>query len=256
MTGLVPAPVPLYAQIARRLMQEIAEGVHPTGGRLPTEEALCDRFGVSRITVRAALKELQIRGVVSRRAGVGTVVQRPSAKERFVHEAGSIDDAIAVTRGMRLRILSGRAVVADAALAARLRCAVGTPFVEIGALREPPVGPPVCLSVHHVPADLAGAVATADGQFGSLALHIAEAAGTTIVAIRQELDAHALDADEARHLSARPREAALATMRWYEAEDGRLIVVSRSLYPRGRYTLGTTLRREAVLEPAARRRAT
>jgi DNA-binding GntR family transcriptional regulator len=255
MTGLVPAPVPLYAQIAQRLMREIAEGVHAMGSRLPTEEALCERFGVSRITVRAALKELQIRGVVSRRAGIGTVVQRSTARERFVQEAGSVDDAIAVTRGMRLRILSSRPVVADLALAARLRCPVGAAFVEVQALREPPVGPPVCLSVHHVPVDLAGAVATADGQFGSLALHIAVAAGTTIVAIRQEIDAQALDAVEAKRLSARPREAALATMRWYEGEDGRLIVATRSLYPRGRYTLGTTLRREAVLEPAARRRA-
>lgn len=256
MTGLVPAPVPLYAQIARRLMQEIADGVHATGSRLPTEEALCERFGVSRITVRAAMKELQIRGVVARRAGVGTVVLSPAAKEHFVYEAGSVDDAIAVTRGMRLRILASRPVVADAALAARLRCAVGARFVEIEATREPPVGPPVCLSLHHVPADLAEAVPSADGQFGSLALHVAVHWGTTVVAIRQEIDAHVLDAREAKRLATRPNEAALATMRWYEGEEGRLLIMSRSLYPRGRYTLGVTLRREAVLHQAGLRRAT
>ena len=46
---------PLYLQVVRALKDEIVSGVHPVGSQLPTEEELCERFSVSRYTVREAL---------------------------------------------------------------------------------------------------------------------------------------------------------------------------------------------------------
>ena len=47
------------------------DGVHPPGGRLPTEADLCRRFEVSRATVRSALKELDVLGLVHTRTAWG-----------------------------------------------------------------------------------------------------------------------------------------------------------------------------------------
>ena len=44
-----------YLQIARTLRKEIVDGVYPVGSQLPTEHQLCERFAVSRYTVREAL---------------------------------------------------------------------------------------------------------------------------------------------------------------------------------------------------------
>lgn len=52
----------------------VANGSVPVGGRLPSEAELCDRYAVSRITVRAALRSLQEAGVISTRQGQGTTV--------------------------------------------------------------------------------------------------------------------------------------------------------------------------------------
>src|SRR4030081_1870042 len=50
---------PLYLQVVRALKDEIVGGVHPVGSQLPTEEELCERFSVSRYTVREALRLLR-----------------------------------------------------------------------------------------------------------------------------------------------------------------------------------------------------
>jgi hypothetical protein len=50
---------PLYLQVVRALKDEIVKGVHPVGSQLPTEEELCQRFSVSRYTVREALRLLR-----------------------------------------------------------------------------------------------------------------------------------------------------------------------------------------------------
>jgi DNA-binding transcriptional MocR family regulator len=64
------AGVPLHRQLFLVLHDEIARGVLAPGDALPTEQALCDQFGVSRITVRRALADLADQGYIERRQGV------------------------------------------------------------------------------------------------------------------------------------------------------------------------------------------
>lgn len=58
------------------LLQEIESGRLGPGTRLPSEAALVRQFGVSRITVGRAVKDLQRAGLVERRAGSGSFVAR------------------------------------------------------------------------------------------------------------------------------------------------------------------------------------
>ena len=77
---------PLYLQVVRALKDEIVSGVHPVGSQLPTEEELCERFSVSRYTVREALRRLREDNLVSSRQGAGTIVVPPRPADSFVHE--------------------------------------------------------------------------------------------------------------------------------------------------------------------------
>jgi GntR family transcriptional regulator, transcriptional repressor for pyruvate dehydrogenase complex len=61
----------VYIQLKSQLMQ----GVWKIGERLPSENELCQTFGVSRITVRAAIQQLEILGLVETRHGGGTFVR-------------------------------------------------------------------------------------------------------------------------------------------------------------------------------------
>lgn len=64
-----------YQHVLDLLQQEIMSGKYPAGTRLPSEAALVQRFGTSRITVGRAVRELRERGLVDRRAGSGTFVR-------------------------------------------------------------------------------------------------------------------------------------------------------------------------------------
>ena len=65
---------PLYQQLMTRMKNDILAGVYPSGGRIPSEQLLCDTYGVSRVTVRKAMLDLVQEGMLVRRQGKGTFV--------------------------------------------------------------------------------------------------------------------------------------------------------------------------------------
>ncbi|QJE94957.1 FadR/GntR family transcriptional regulator [Luteolibacter luteus] len=66
------------AQIAGELEQEVLAGKLPPGDRLPSEEKLCERFGVSRTVIREAIQQLRGRGLLRTLKGSGTYIADPS----------------------------------------------------------------------------------------------------------------------------------------------------------------------------------
>lgn len=73
----IPLEVPKYRQVYEDLLASIQAGTFQPGDRLPSEAELGKRYDTSRITVAKAVNELQLRGLVSRRAGSGTHVLAP-----------------------------------------------------------------------------------------------------------------------------------------------------------------------------------
>ncbi|HUP18533.1 MAG TPA: GntR family transcriptional regulator [Gemmatimonadota bacterium] len=71
------ADVPKYEQVRRAVEADITSGRWGPGDRLPSEAELVERFGVSRITVGRAMRDLQRAGLVERRPGSGTYVASP-----------------------------------------------------------------------------------------------------------------------------------------------------------------------------------
>ena len=69
--------IPMYRKIATELWQEVQSGTLIAGEKLPNEAVLSERFGVTRLTLRQAIVELQRLGAVEIRRGVGTFVVTP-----------------------------------------------------------------------------------------------------------------------------------------------------------------------------------
>ncbi|MEQ7005792.1 FadR/GntR family transcriptional regulator [Actinopolymorpha sp. B17G11] len=68
----------LADQLAERLLDEIVSGTYPPESRLPPEPVLAERAGVSRLTLREAIKDLRQRGVLRVQQGRGTFVNAPA----------------------------------------------------------------------------------------------------------------------------------------------------------------------------------
>src|SRR5215831_6398023 len=76
--------VPLYTQIADALRTDIRSGHYPPGVALPSERKLMDRFGVTRATIRNALAQLRVEGLLTIERGAGAFVRMPSPVRRIV----------------------------------------------------------------------------------------------------------------------------------------------------------------------------
>src|ERR687889_2854506 len=98
------SPVPLYHQAARALEQAIEDGRLPRGSKLDNELDLAERLGISRPTMRAALKQLVDKGLLVRRRGIGTIVA-PKPVRRAVALTSLYDDLKESGRKPTTRVL-------------------------------------------------------------------------------------------------------------------------------------------------------
>jgi GntR family transcriptional regulator len=101
----------LYIQISGRLKDEISAGRFEPAGRLPSEAEIGERFGVSRVTVRLALDELDREGLIERRKGKGTFVAGRQVRHqldtlRSFHESLKMQGLNATMRIIKLRAVS------------------------------------------------------------------------------------------------------------------------------------------------------
>ena len=94
-----------------------------------------ERLDVGRHTVREALRVLSHDGLIVRRAGTGSTVVSNGRRSVFAHSVTDFDQWFNYPASVRRRRIDQVQVVADAALAESLGCAVGTPWFRISALR-------------------------------------------------------------------------------------------------------------------------
>ena len=77
------AGLPIYQQLAEKLRNDIAEGIIAPGDAIPSENTLCAKYQISRVTVRKSIQLLTNEGLLVKRQGKGTFV----AVSNFVESA-------------------------------------------------------------------------------------------------------------------------------------------------------------------------
>lgn len=83
------SPIPLYRQLADKIRGDIDAGVHPVATKIPSENALADRYSIGRPTVRQATDLLVRQGRLERRRGSGTYVLPPTQSIDLFSLAGT-----------------------------------------------------------------------------------------------------------------------------------------------------------------------
>ena len=150
----------LHRQLFLVLRDEIQSGVYAVTGALPKEEALCERFGVSRITVRRALADLAALGVVERRHGLGTFVRAGATPERTSPSLSLVDSLRRTALETEVKVLQVEHEIPPPAIAALLQIEPGAKAMHALRLRAID-GAPVMVTDAWVPAALARKVTVA-----------------------------------------------------------------------------------------------
>ncbi|MBI3699120.1 MAG: GntR family transcriptional regulator [Afipia sp.] len=85
---------PLYVQISEKIRYQIVSGVYAPEAQLPSEAELMRMFGVSRVTIRQALADLEQTGFIYKQQGVGTFVSGSRVLQQFSRGAQTIVEAL------------------------------------------------------------------------------------------------------------------------------------------------------------------
>src|SRR5258708_5185570 len=128
-------PVPLYHQLKLLLQKDIEQGIYKPGERLPSEPELIRQYGVSRITVRQALDELETEGQVVRRHGKGTYVAEARIEQELVRLTDFVEDMQQAGQHPSSRLLAFEHEPALSSIANALNLTSGTEVVRIDRLR-------------------------------------------------------------------------------------------------------------------------
>jgi DNA-binding GntR family transcriptional regulator len=240
-------PIPIaksrYALLAQSLLERINGGDYPVGSLLPTEFELCRQFGVSRTTVREAIRFLSDMGMVSRKAGVGTHVRAKYTSPKYVHAIASISDIFQYAMASAKPVMLASKELEAGEDAELLRCEVGQRWISFETVRSfAGNGVPMVHSRAYVPPAYAGIVKLVPSRRDPIYTLIEREYGEPIVEVQQEFSAMQIGVREARILKVKAGSAGLHVTRHYFGEGDRLLLVTLSLYPSDRFSYAMRLR--------------
>jgi GntR family transcriptional regulator len=235
---------PLYRAIVHALKGEILQGRFAVGDLLPTEGELRERFGVSRHTIREALRQLRADGLVESRQGAGTRVLRPGGPSLYVHTVASVDELTQYANDTRYEIDNVARIVADQATAERLERPLGEAWLRVRGFRySADMAEPICWTEVFINADFAGIERLLPRATGPIYALIEDLYGESIAKVDQILRARPVPTQPAERLGVEPASAGVEIRRNYFRADNMLIEAAFNLYPADRFSYSMTLHR-------------
>lgn len=210
-----------------------------TGTAIPPERVLCERFGVSRMTLRRAVDELVADGVLVRQHGRGTFVAVPKIAQQLTMTG--------FTEDMRRRgfvpgstTLSLTTVSAGAPLGRRLDVSPAARVLQVRRLRLADAEP-MAIETLHVPADAVPGLTAADLADTSFYELLATRYGLVVASGQQTIEPTVTDEEESERLQVPLHSPAFLFERTSRTNDGRVVEFVRSVYRGDRYQLSVDL---------------
>ncbi|MGX2998092.1 GntR family transcriptional regulator [Streptomyces sp. JNUCC 64] len=232
--------LPLWYQVSQSLRASILGRDPDAPLRLPTEERLAAHYGVSVLTMRQALKELEDEGLISRHRRRGTFIEPAARRGAPVRLLGSVDAIVAQQSGMTTRLLEhGRVPVphpyadlfpdlTEVATYHRLRSDEGT-------------GEPTNHARNYVRPELADRMDPADLERWPMTKVLRDVAGARIGRITDTVEARLADPDTARLLDVPLLSPILHYTGVIHDEDGRVLDLAVIHYRGDRFSFTVSL---------------
>ena len=235
--------VPLYQQIYRLVRKSILSGEIASKSRLPAEQVLIERLGVSRITVKRAFDELALAGLVRRHRGKGTIVAYDATASVV---KGSFDNLIDGLKLMGLEteveLLSSEMMVANSSVIESLGLAPGDLVQRIVRLRRLG-GEPFSYLITFVPEDIAVEFSNHDLATQNL-IELLEKSGHSPVSADQTIMAVTASPDVALALGLNTGAPILRIHRIMRDRNGRSVQDVNAHYRADRFHYQMHLARE------------
>ena len=189
---------PRYRQVRNILMRRLGDGFVP-GDRFPTEHQLCDEFGVSRETIREALRGLESDGLISRHRGKGSFVVRVPDTSQDERLTGLVEDFTELKLNTKVEVIEAGVEKPSARIATALRLDRSAQLFRIVRLRRVD-NKPFARHDAFLPRDFGAELARRDLTRTTLFRELRQTLGVKLVEIYLRIDAIAADVPLARIL--------------------------------------------------------
>ena len=233
--------VPYYYQLKSILSEQIRQGAYQPDELLPSENQLCEMYGVSRATVRKAFAELANEGLVYTVKGKGTFVAKPKLEQSLFRFYALGRDLR--SRGLNLvsRMLKQSETALSKEIAQRLKVNPGERAAEIRRVRLVD-GAPLALETSYVVGEAVSALATADLEGASIYDVVERATGKVVTGAEEYLEPVIVDGYEAELLECEEGQAAFHIERLAFLDDDRPFEYRTSLIRGDRFRFFVRLR--------------
>ncbi|CAM4404629.1 GntR family transcriptional regulator [Paenibacillus tarimensis] len=223
--------IPSYIQIKDKLDRMMVSGELPVGRKLPSEPELAASFGVSRETLRAALKQLEQEGKLRCRNGVGRFVIRPlhsipssidklSSTSEMIHTSGlqetEVQESVRIDRCQQ-------------EWAEYLNLEDGDEVIVIERIRKAN-DDPVSFNINVLPHHLVGTAFARRPLQGSLMTFLEEECSIRLVSAMSEVIVPPAKDLHAKKLRVSPEATVLLLKQTHFDEDNRPVLFSYDYY--------------------------
>jgi GntR family transcriptional regulator len=236
---------PRYMQILQVIRNRIIAGEYQLDSLVPTEAELCDEFGVSRYTVREALRRLTELGFVARKQGSGTLVISSDPGPVFTHSMRSLTELFQYALDTYLEINAIAPTRISAADAALLGVPEGSEWLRLTGVRHTHRGGQIIchttVFIHMRFAWLRDEMPACRGPIYAL---IERRAQEPIAEAIQTTNAVPMPEHVCKALNEPPGSFALRMMRRYLDRNGEIMVASMNHHPSDRFTYTMRIKRD------------
>lgn len=213
-------PAPLHARIREELRGHILSGAWRPDDALPSERDLMAQYGVSRITVRQALGDLQKESLIFKLAGKGAYVAHARPFQELGRLQGFAEAMAARGHETWNHVLAVEHEAASDHVASRLALSAGAPVTRIERVRHLD-RQPVSLDITWVPRPVGERLATADLATRDIFLILENDCATPLGHADLAIDAALADARLAQALETAPGAPVLRIERLTHDAAGR-----------------------------------
>jgi GntR family transcriptional regulator len=230
-------PLPLYHQLEQKLRARVHAAEFAPDDPLPSEERICEQYGVSRITVRRALDALIAQGLIIKRHGVGSFVAEPRTGARSIALRGSLDEFLSGASVMEPQRLSLTHEARNADAASILAPAADAPLTRIELVSQINGEPMAYLEIYF-PGDVGAELGQID--FINAGIPVIRAVerklNVRVSRAHQKIESSVAGSAAAAHLGLSPADPVLFVTRAYYLATGRPIEAVFVRYQPARYS--------------------